>query len=459
MATLDEINRAYATALGRSSDSGGTDYYAKSGMSYEQILNSMYGSQEYATTNPNASSGVGFNSSGVRADQGQQALLNETAYDYSKITGKSTSAQQLNAIINPFTYDALTYDKNGSVTLSQPANKWNGSSNVPVTLAPEGARNLYDATMVSGMPTAYVDAMGGYNAMYDAAQRSPNFQSGAPSLENIARFGSKQWADTIGLTGNKPYMEGGQYYKEAQKGLLGGASASDKINYQTGGIATGSASPLSVVNGSSLSSIPSGSNTGFTTNEIKTAAISDSSNPLVQQAIARSRQSFAGRGLLNSSMAEEAAQEAAISKALDIAQPDTSAYYADSRDAKQFDYSKALAELGYGQTEKMARLNNDLSLSNAQAQYNMKVGDTTHTNYLTMIDRVQSDATKQVQQINSSSMPYDEKVKAINSIQAQSQASIANSNELFKTMNGWQSEWAVAANSYGWNVAAAPVAA
>jgi hypothetical protein len=68
-----------------------------------------------------------------------------------------------------------------------------------------------------------------------------------------------------------------------------------------------------------------------------------------------------------------------------------------------------------------------------------------------MVDRIQSDATKQVQQINSSSMPYDEKVKAINSIQAQSQASIANSNELFKTMNGWQNEWAVASDSYGWN--------
>jgi hypothetical protein len=345
----------------------------------------------------------------------------------------------------------------------------------------------------------------------------------------------------------------------------------------------------------------------YTANEIKVASLIDGSNPLVQQAMARARQSFASRGLLNSSMADEAAQEAAISKALDIIAPDTSAYYTDLRDSKQFgydkslaelgyaqqdkmadkqfgydkslaemsyanqdardsrqfDYSKALAELGYAQQDKMAdkqfdynkaleelsylqqdkrddkqfansrtladlnyayqdrrddkqfensrtlagmnyayqdgrdarefennrtlaamnydyqnkrddkqlensrtladlnyanqdkmaRLNNDLSLANEQSLYNMKVGDTTHTNYLTMIDRIQSDATRQVQQINSSSMPYDEKVKAINSIQDQSRASIANSNELFKTMNGWQSEWAVAADSYGWNVA------
>jgi hypothetical protein len=202
------------------------------------------------------------------------------------------------------------------------------------------------------------------------------------------------------------------------------------------------------------SSSSSGNN--FTTNELKVAAIADKANPLVQQAMARARQSFAGRGLLNTSMAEQAAQEAAISKALEIASPDTAAYYTDQRDAKQFDYQTALNQQSYAQQEYMARLNNDLNISNAQAQYDMKVGDTTHTNYLTMIDRIQQDTTKQVQQINSSAMPYTEKEAAIKNIQAQAQAQIANANQLFKTMNGWQDSWAVAADSYGWSTASLP---
>jgi hypothetical protein len=551
MATLDEINKAYATALGRSADSGGADYYANSGMNYEQILNSMYGSQEYAAKNPNASSGVGFNSSGVSADQGQQNLLNETAYDYSKITGKSTSAQQLDAIINPFSHDTLAYDNNGSMLVSQPVNKLDGSSNVPVTLAPaktqspaiqtnyllsslpadmqnptfiskgintktfmdatgasfQDASNLlygdigsnkdyrnWDAIMSSSDPLqAAKDATkqmfgGGYVAKY-APNGSGGFttfiysKNGIPltsigsgrTLEEAQD--SSQWHgyQRFGVTDPSQLDRGGVVNID-QNPYVNLTSSNQNLQAPQATQATGntnqspSSSALQYSNQASQPLVDG----SFTANELKTAAIANSSSPLVQQAMSRARQSFAGRGLLNSSMAEEAAQEADISKALEIAQPDTAAYYADSRDAKQFDYNKALAELGYAQQDKMAqlgyaqqdkmaqlgyaqqdkmaRLNNDLSLANAQSQYNMKVGDTTHTNYLTMIDRIQSDATKQVQQINASAMPYDEKVKAIDSIQAQSQASIANSNELFKTMNGWQNEWAVAANSYNWNV-------
>lgn len=199
--------------------------------------------------------------------------------------------------------------------------------------------------------------------------------------------------------------------------------------------------------------------TNFSTNELKVAAIADKDNPLVRQAIARARQNFAGRGLLNTSMAEQSAQEAAIAKALEIAAPDTAAYYTDQRDAKQFDYQTALNQQSYAQQEYMARLNNDLGIASAQAQYDMKVGDTTHTNYLTMIDRIQQDTTKQVQQINSSAMPYTEKEAAIKNIQAQAQAQIANANQLFKSMNGWQDSWAVAADSYGWSTASLPQAA
>lgn len=208
------------------------------------------------------------------------------------------------------------------------------------------------------------------------------------------------------------------------------------------------------------SSTPPMSNTDFTVNELKTAAIADSNNPIVRQAIARANQTMNGRGLLNSSMATQAAQEAAISKALEIAAPDTAAYYTDQRDAKQFDYNSQLAKLqgdiNYQNSAGLARLNNDLNIANAKAQYDMKVGDVTQTNYITMIDRIQQDTTKQVQQINSSAMPYEEKQAAIRNIQSQAQAQIDNANRLFKSTNGWQDQWAVAADTYSWQVEGAP---
>jgi hypothetical protein len=54
-------------------------------------------------------------------------------------------------------------------------------------------------------------------------------------------------------------------------------------------------------------------------------------NPVVRQAVDRAMQQFAGRGLLNSSMAQQAAYEAAIAKAIEIAGPDAKTYFEQGR--------------------------------------------------------------------------------------------------------------------------------
>lgn len=54
-------------------------------------------------------------------------------------------------------------------------------------------------------------------------------------------------------------------------------------------------------------------------------------NPVVRQAVDRAMQSFSGRGLLNSSMAQQAAFEAATAKAIEIAGPDAQAYFNQGR--------------------------------------------------------------------------------------------------------------------------------
>lgn len=54
-------------------------------------------------------------------------------------------------------------------------------------------------------------------------------------------------------------------------------------------------------------------------------------NPVIRQAAENAMQQFAGRGLLNSSMAVEAASQAAIAKAIEIAGPDANTYFSQGR--------------------------------------------------------------------------------------------------------------------------------
>ena len=66
-------------------------------------------------------------------------------------------------------------------------------------------------------------------------------------------------------------------------------------------------------------------------NLLGTDAQGNYSNPVVRQAVDRAMQQMAGRGLLNSSMAAQAAQEAAIAKAIEIVGPDAERYFQQGR--------------------------------------------------------------------------------------------------------------------------------
>lgn len=69
---------------------------------------------------------------------------------------------------------------------------------------------------------------------------------------------------------------------------------------------------------------------GRLNNVLGTDAKGEYTNPVVRQAVGRAMQQLAGRGLLNSSMAMQAAQEAAIAKAIEIVGPDAERYFAQS---------------------------------------------------------------------------------------------------------------------------------
>lgn len=83
-------------------------------------------------------------------------------------------------------------------------------------------------------------------------------------------------------------------------------------------------------------------------------------NQVVRQAADRAMQQMASRGLLNSSMAEQAAQEAAISKAIEIAGPDAQTYFAQGR-ANQ-DAANVFARDERGYTQDQLKLDKQLQL-------------------------------------------------------------------------------------------------
>lgn len=88
-------------------------------------------------------------------------------------------------------------------------------------------------------------------------------------------------------------------------------------------------------------------------------------NPVVRQAVDRAMQQMAGRGLLNSSMASQAAQEAAIAKAIEIVGPDAERYFQQgranqdaqnvfSRDEQNYKYD--LSKIGVGQGNDLEKI-------------------------------------------------------------------------------------------------------
>lgn len=117
-------------------------------------------------------------------------------------------------------------------------------------------------------------------------------------------------------------------------------------------------------------------------NLLKTDERGNFTNPVVRQSVDRAMQQMAGRGLLNSSMASQAAQEAAIAKAIEIVGPDAERYFQQGRanqdaqnvfardevnfgyDLQKMSYANQLemAKMGYGNQLDMTKLNAQLDL-------------------------------------------------------------------------------------------------
>jgi len=178
-------------------------------------------------------------------------------------------------------------------------------------------------------------------------------------------------------------------------------------------------------------------------------------NQVVRQASERAMQAFAGRGLLNSSMAVQAAQEAAIAKAIEIAGPDAKTFFEQGRANQDATNQFALQDKEFGQADKQfgqslekIRLEADLAIERMRTEVGLNGTETDKAavnalrqNYITSVERANTNYTEQAKYINNSAMSPAEKQAALNAAAKDRDSELAFNNRMYASMPNWKSEW------------------
>jgi len=162
------------------------------------------------------------------------------------------------------------------------------------------------------------------------------------------------------------------------------------------------------------------------TTEGRLQTLLDGGSPVIRQAADRARQAFAERGLLNSSMAEQAAMEAMISKAIEIAGPDAEKYFSDRQNATE--WANRFNLQGQQQMFDIDKMQE----SQTQAM---------QTNYQTAIQSVDSLYSRQLQDIQMSQLDPASKESAVNGLKVTRDNSIRLMTATFQQFPGWKTDW------------------
>lgn len=203
-----------------------------------------------------------------------------------------------------------------------------------------------------------VHLYGGYSTDWETYNSRP--QNTGPAVFGAGGSGSP--GATSGVT--KPLQVGGGASGGASGGSAGGSS---------GGASGGSVGAPGATGSVTNRGVDYGTETieGRIKNLLGTDANGNYINPVIQQAANTALQQFAGRGLLNSSMATEAAYQAAMSKAIEIAGPDAQTYFSQGR-ANQ-DAANVFERDARGYAQENYRLDRQLSVDmdkfNRELQY------------------------------------------------------------------------------------------
>lgn len=171
-------------------------------------------------------------------------------------------------------------------------------------------------------------------------------------------------------------------------------------------------------------------------------------NPVVRQAAERAMQAFAGRGLLNSSMAVQAAQEAAIAKAIEIVGPDAQRFFEQGRANQDWANKFNQDALNNAAELEKARILAQLDLEKLRTEYGLREDASNvanafnlRQNYMNQLANIQSNYQQMVNNINQSGIRPEDKEAAIRDAASTRDAELAYTNDMYSRMPGWSQQW------------------
>lgn len=371
------------------------------------------------------------------------ATEQEITQAYQSVLGRAPDAAGLAYWSNPTSNFSLDAFKSGAAQelASRPAasgvaNTW--PKTTQATLTADIANDLIARSSITGVPTSEFNKYGGYDAVYAMA----NNWKGSPTVNDIIKYGSKARD-----TGNLSYISSGgalpttgydgvagnNYFGEAQSALdldqKNGLLTLPEVNWKK---------PVAPV---STAQYPANFNSQVDapteTIEGRIQNLLAANNPVIRQAGDRAIQAFADRGLLNSSMAQQASYEAMVAKAIEIAGPDAQKYFDNRTNNVNWQNKFATNEQLFGYD--MQKLEKANSFATEQANNNASLA--MQSNYQSAIANVDQLYKQQMQQLQTSQMEPADKQAAIDGLTTVRDNSIRLMTATFQQFPGWSTEW------------------
>lgn len=341
MATASDINKIYREVLGRDAKQSGIDYFMgdiAKGQSLSDIRNSIANSAEAKSR---ASSSRSSSSSGSRSSsKSGSSVFSGITSSRPSSSSSSGSSNNVASAINDLYQKNLgrSVDRAGLDYWSKEANQY-GLDYVERAIRSNNEYNLYQNRGV-GMTVAKPDQVSGFT------YRNSN---------DIATQQARNEADYGLLNSGMAAMVQNGNYTPVQDD-----SGQTLYRSVTGGLYDITGMPVPE---RPTRSAPQTQVTPQQTSQYQLHQMLDSNSPLMQQAAMMGNQRANARGLLNSSMASQAAQAAMIDRATPFAQQDAQTYFQNSQ-----------ANADRLQQEYMANLNYQNQLGLNQQSYQFDIG-------------------------------------------------------------------------------------
>lgn len=378
----------------------------------------------------------------------------------SSLTGADQALQILN---NAGTTAATSDNPNSSLPYSS-------SPDSGLLLSPPktGVGSGYE---LAGSQTNGLDMFDGYRNYYDQNVKT---QANAPTFDqwmNYTVSSNDAYAPSLTKTRDAYNAYAGTTYKTQQEeqdawdsmvsslGLAEGqfqelyAPYLERVNSKNPNIVPGTTPAGAEYQPNLTSQVDAGSETieGRIQNLLGTDESGNYTNAVVRQAADRALAAFARRGLLNSSMAQQAAIEAATSKAIEIAGPDAEKYYNNRR--ANVDANNQFASTYQQQQYSLqtSRVNAELKAYQTQLDQDVANGridkenaNLLQQNYREAINNITANYSNAITNIqNNANMTAEQKSAAIEQYEVSLQNQIDLTNDAFDNMDGWQGEWRV----------------